>query len=1017
VTAKLCRIFAGIFLLLFLFVLCGGGVSAQEGGTVEPFDDPALPGWERSDNTVIEGGMLRIEPDGFAFWPGFFHEGMIQIFAALEGDGVLEIHYMRTDPSAYVLQLTAREIVIFREREGHREPINATDIGMPIGEFGSIQINVTGDEHHVIVNDAIELVATDPERLPAGGVMLHVQGEALAIFDEFIVTPLGGEMPGEGEGEPVEPGEAEPRPEAVGERLPLSELSWIRLGGPPGGLGYDIRYKFDDPNIWYVTDANAGVHISRDNGRTWEQSNTGIHTVGGASGDSIPIFSLTVDPHNPQIIWAGTDMSGSIYKSTDGGETWTEKSQGVIHEHEILLSFRGFTVDPRSSDIVYAMGELQKPGNNVWGLNVGGVVYKTTDGGDSWQRIWDGQIPSSLARYLWIDPRDPDVLYVSTGIFDRGGIGMGDPDQDPDPFGGLGVLKSTDGGKTWQVLGAENGLEFLLVGSLFMHPEDPDVLLAAAGHVCSELAWQHYTQQGHSPMGVYRTTDGGQTWTQVLEPESEILVQAFSAVDICPSDPDIVYAGSDVAVYRSEDGGLKWTKMSGGPTGWGPAGVRAGWPIDLQCDPRDTDRVFANNYSGGNFLSEDGGRTWINASTGYSGAQVIGIAVDPFNPARVFVGGRSGAWYSEDSGITWQGIHNPGDPKALAGGEQGGVAFDPSKQNHILLGGGEGILAWDGGEPTWKIRPLFQDYGPETSVIEFAPSDPYLVYAASANHNTMVHGDVYEAGRGVVVSRDGGATWEVITGSQFSDVPVTDLSVDPKDANVVYVATKSGLFKTSDGGANWVDVSNLSKGKPVRTVGVSPADSQRVMAGVQYQGLYLSEDGGETWRQVTAGLEPNGIHRDIIFDPLDPNIVYTCDVTSGVYRSEDGGMTWLKLNQGLTTRAVTNLSLSADGVHLYAATSGFGVFRLDFNGQPPVSSGVVLFDEGVGEEPEAEVEPPPEPEPEPEQVEEPPVVEEPAEALEDARGSRLPCLGGAFSLVLLGFVGWRRIPSWKRLSG
>jgi photosystem II stability/assembly factor-like uncharacterized protein len=1013
--AKLRRIFAGVFLLLLPLILRGGGVSAQDGGFVEPFDDPSLPGWERSDNTFIENGMLLIEPDGFASWLGVFEEGTILINAALEADGMLETHYMRTDPSAYVLHMTEREIILFRESEEHRTPLNATDIGMPIGEFVSIQIQVVGDEHLIVVNEAIELVANDPERLPAGGILLHTAGEALGIFDELIVTPLGGEMPRDGEGEPAEPGEAEPRPETVEERLPLSELTWVRLGGPPGGLGYDIRYNFDDPNIWYVTDANAGVHISRDNGRTWEQSNTGIHTVGGASGDSIPIFSLTVDPHNPQIIWAGTDMSGGIYKSTDGGETWEAKEQGVIREHEILLSFRGFTVDPRSSDIVYAMGETQRPGNNVWGPNVGGVVYKTTDGGDHWERIWDGQMPSSLARYLWIDPRDPDVLYVSTGIFDRGAVGEGDLAQDPEPFGGLGVLKSTDGGKTWQVLGAENGLEFRYIGSLYMHPDDPDVLLAAAGHIVSEKAWQYYYEQGYSPLGIYRTTDGGQHWTQVLEPEGDILVQAFSAVEVCPSDPDVVYAGSDVAVYRSEDGGLMWTKMSGGLTGWGPVGVRAGWPIDLQCDPRDTDRVFANNYSGGNFLSEDGGRTWINASTGYSGAQVIGIAVDPFNPARVFVGGRSGAWSSEDGGTTWQGIHNPGDPTALAGGEQGGVAFDPSRQNHILLGG-EGILEWVGGEPVWQVRFSAQDYGPETSVIEFAPSNASVVYAASANHNTMVHGDVYEAGMGVIVSHDGGATWENIAGEQFKDVPGTDLSVDPKDASIVYVATKNGLFRTSDGGASWTGFSGLQNGQSVRTVAVSPADSQRVFAGVQYHGLFLSEDGGGSWRQVAAGLEPNGIHRDIIFDPVDPSVVYTCDITSGVYRSEDGGLTWLKLNQGLTTRAVTNLSLSADGLHLYAATSGGGVFRLDLNGQPPISTGVALFDEGAVEEVEPEVEPLPEPEPEPEQAEEPPVVEEPAAEAENEGGFKLPCLGGALSLALLGFVGWRRFPLWWRSS-
>jgi hypothetical protein len=96
---------------------------------------------------------------------------------------------------------------------------------------------------------------------------------------------------------------------------------------------------------------------------------------------------------------------------------------------------------------------------------------------------------------------------------------------------------------------------------------------------------------------------------------------------------------------------------------------------------------------------------------------------------------------------------------------------------------------------------------------------------------------------------------------------------------------------------------------------------------------------------VSAGLEPNGNHRDIVFDAAHPGVVYTSDISSGVYRSDDGGETWLKLSEGLTTRAATGLSLSADGNHLYAATSGGGVFRLDLNGKPPISTGVTLFGE------------------------------------------------------------------------
>ncbi len=990
-----------LFSLLILLLLVSMVIPAygQDGPFEDTFDDPGLQGWQHTPNVYVTDGYLRVEPGGFASPEGRWGAFELIMRARYTGLGEMAFLYNMSEAGASILLFNGSRFQTQRESDGQVENVGEpVHFETPEGEWFDLTFWVTADEQLVLIGGEPVFSTSLAGELFVGGFGFETMGDFILDVDHFILVPQ--------DGHPVEgtpSGTADEAPSSDdGDKgaLPASTLTWVRLGGPPGGLGYDIRYKFDDHDTWYVTDANAGVHISTDDGLTWQQSNTGIDTASGASGDSIPIFSLTIDPHNPEIIWIGTDHSGRIYKSTDGGATWVSKDQGVIHEHEILLSFRGFTVDPRSSDIVYAMGELQRPGNNVWGLNVGGVVYKTTNGGDSWTRIWHGEIPSSLARYMWINPQNPDILYVSTGIFDRGAVGEGNLATDVDPFGGLGILKSIDGGKTWDELGKENGLDFLYIGSLFMHPEDPDVLLAAAGHVASEPAFNQWLKDGRSPMGVYRTSDGGDTWTQVLAAPEDAIGQAFSAVDICPSDSEIVYAGSDAAVYRSDDGGLTWEQTSGGAAGWGPPGIRAGWPIDLQCDPEDTDRVFANNYSGGNFLSEDGGVTWVNASAGYSGAQLISLAVDPFNQARVFVGGRSGGWYSEDGGLTWNGIRNPGEEIALAGGEVGGVAIDPSRPNHILIGTGENILEWGAGEPVWQSSAYTPNYGPETSVIEYAPSDASIVYAGSANHNTMIH-ETYESGRGVMVSRDGGSSWEIITGEAFKDAMVTDLAIDPTDAKVLYVATRDGLFLTMDGGGSWQQIDGLPQNASVRTVAVDPVDSQSLIAGVQYQGLYLSSDGGSTWRQVSAGLEPNGNHRDIVFDVAHPGVVYTSDISSGVYRSDDGGQTWLKLSEGLSSRAATGLSLSADGNHLYAATSGSGVFRLDLNGKIPISTGVTLFgdvSDSMEETKESE-------EGETESDDQPLDAEETSqEGSETKSGLSLPCIGGTFPLLLLAGV-------------
>ncbi|MFQ5996845.1 MAG: WD40/YVTN/BNR-like repeat-containing protein, partial [Dehalococcoidales bacterium] len=194
-----------------------------------------------------------------------------------------------------------------------------------------------------------------------------------------------------------------------------SSYVWKKLGGPHGGIGYDIRMRPDNPDIMYVTDAWAGLHKSEDGGQTWFPANTGIDARTGPSGDAIPVFSVTVDPHNPDVLWSGLTGQRGVYKSTDGGETWSLKVNGI---REQGITFRGFTVDPHDPDIVYAAGEISSgewAGREQMGVmfdRTKGKVYRTTNGGDSWTAIWSGD---NLARYVWIDPRDSDVIYVSTG--------------------------------------------------------------------------------------------------------------------------------------------------------------------------------------------------------------------------------------------------------------------------------------------------------------------------------------------------------------------------------------------------------------------------------------------------------------------------------------------------------------------------------------------------------------------------------------------------------------------------
>ena len=711
-------------------------------------------------------------------------------------------------------------------------------------------------------------------------------------------------------------------------------LPWVRTGGPIGGLGYDIRYNFDNLDMWYVTDSKSGLHMSTDNGLTWFVSNTGIVSSTQA-GEHIPIFCATVDPINPNIVWIGTQYAGGIYKSTDFGYTWIKKTNGTDEEIASAISFRGFTVDPGNSDIVYAMAEVGSwgwtvDGSRLYGVGgdvVKGVVYKTTDGGENWSQIWWGD---NLCRYCWIDPRNTDVLYVSTGIFDRDpaneDIAAGDP-------GGVGILKSTDGGDTWEIIDQDNGLMNLFVGSLYMHPDNPDILLAGTG---SEYA-EALVDQQHE--GVYRTTNGGDSWTCV------IAGQIFGAVEFYDPDPDIAYAVSAGAVYRSEDGGYNWQGFGRPDDTWGPDGIIAGMPIDAQCDPRDPNRIFVNNYLGGNFLSEDGGQTWVLASKGYTGAQVQEVAIVPGQTAKVYAAARSGLFRSLDGGENWAGLaHTSLECGADAFAENMCVAVDPSDENHILSSCAQlnGAMISDDGGQSWYFYTL--PYHPTR--FRYAPSNPNTVYAAM--YPLYSRDEIEQCGKctsptydlntiQLFISTDSGDNWTQVTPSD-TGFAVVALAVHPTDPNTIFISRPNAeMLKSADGGENWEAIGSGLPDLCAMCLAVNPDDPNILFTGMMMGGVYRSQNGGESWTQMCSGLIPEGDILDIAIDPSNTQVVYIGDRDSGVYYSTDGGDHWQPLQEGMTHRRINTLDISDDGSVLYAGIEGDGVYRLGTPAETSVS--------------------------------------------------------------------------------
>jgi photosystem II stability/assembly factor-like uncharacterized protein len=577
-------------------------------------------------------------------------------------------------------------------------------------------------------------------------------------------------------------------------------------------------------------------------------------------------------------------------------------------------------VQPGNSSVVYIAGEINSfnwAGRQRIGKEfdmVRGVVYRSTDGGQNWRDIWRGD---NLARYVIVHPTSPDTVYMSTGIFDREAANSRPESNEP---GGVGILKSTDGGASWTSI--NDGLRNLYVGSLFMHPWNPRMLLAATGNVS-------YRDGG----GIYLTTDGGDTWQYVGG-------ELITSVELSTSNPSIGYAAGEREFFRSHDGGLTWQAfLNRGGRSWGPDAVLTGFPIDVQADPRNPRRLFVNNYGGGNFLTTDGGASWELASTGYTGAPVTAVTVSWQDPAVVYANTKAGPFRSRDGGRTWVGIN----PVALRPVSEGGrIAVDPEDQNHVLMSSAHQGLTFDSadGGNTWQLVTDYQEELQDTPGIRFQQGMQALVIAPS--RRMKVYGGfgfqqcvLYHASCdtptivGVLTSEDGGRTWTRRTGTGLDTVSVPAIAVHPQNHDVAWAGTLGrGIFKTTDGGGGWTVASTGLGDLSVEALAVDPARPNVLYAGTFSSGVFKSSDGGATWAASRNGMRATESVKALVVNPLQPDVVYAGSYESGVYVSTNSGASWVLVNNGLRNRAIRTLSISRDGSVLYAGTFGEGVFRL-----------------------------------------------------------------------------------------
>jgi len=664
-------------------------------------------------------------------------------------------------------------------------------------------------------------------------------------------------------------------------------------------------------------------------------------------------------------VWVGA-ASGGVWKSEDGGVSF----DSVFDDYP--QSIGAVRVDPSDPDVVWVGTGETWTRNSV---SVGGGLFKTTDGGDTWNLV--GLEDSERIARIRVHPEDGDTVWVCA----TGHLWDGNEQR--------GVFKTRDGGDTWTkvlYVDADTGC-----ADLDVDPQDPSVLYAAM--------WQFrrspdFFQSGGPGSGLYRSRDGGDTWHRLTEglPAGEL---GRIAVAVAPSRPSRVYAvveAEESALYRSDDLGATWEKKDSSDN----TTARPFYFAHLVVDPKDHELVYKPGFV--LTVSRDGGESFTSPFTdGPSGVHSDHHAlwVDPTNPQEVLLGTDGGVYVSHDRANTFRHVRNlpvsqfyrvsvdDQIPYNVYGGLQdNGAWMGPSRSP-----GGIGNEDWRNvgfGDGFYVFRDpadadyLYSEYqGGELSRLHL-PSNEYRdvkPYPAAGepdyrfNWNTPLAfsphqpGTLYYGAQKLLRSTDRGESWQEISPDLTSDDPqlqrqeqsggltidnstaenhttIYTISESPVTAGVLWVGTDDGNLQLSrDGGETWTNVTANLPGLPagtwVSSVEASPHDAATAFAafdghrrGDKALHVYRTSDYGATWSDLGSD-EVEGWARVLRQDPVNPDLLYLGS-EHGLWLSLDGGLHWARFEGGLPKQvAVHDLTVVPRTGDLVVATHGRGLWILD----------------------------------------------------------------------------------------
>ncbi len=712
---------------------------------------------------------------------------------------------------------------------------------------------------------------------------------------------------------------ASPLPPAL-----FQSLSWRFIGPYRGGRVDAVAGVAGRPGLGYFGAVDGGVFKTTDAGVTWHPlfQHEPVASIG----------AIAVAASDPQVVYVGTGEStirsnasygDGVWRSGDGGKTWHHVGLDDSRHIGALL------VSPTDPDhvLVAALG-------HVWGPNKQRGVFLTTDGGKTWHKtlyVNENTGAVDLAR----DPAHPDSIYATTWNARRMPWFQYPPVSGP----GSAIYHSDDGGKTWHKL-AMKGLPHNMqrIGiAVAAHTPGPRL------YAIVSTGQNGGANSAANGSGVYRSNDGGKTWT-LVNSENRISGRGwyFGQIEVDPSNPDIVYV-PNTSLYRSTDGGKHFTAIKGSPDG-----------DDMQrlwIDPKDPSHMITSADQGTAVTLDDGAHwsSWFNQPT----AQVYHISTDNRVPFHVY-GTQQDSGALEIPSRAIDGIITNDDWRPVSGGESGYV-FPRKGDPSIIYGATFGgvVTRFDTKtQMTQRISPVpIVPFGADPDSMKY-----YFPWNTAFALSPYDADTFYLGAQKVLETTDAGQHWKPIspyltrkrdnakcsstptrkTAAQCGYSVIYSLALSPARRGVIWAGTDdSRVWLTTDGGKHWRNVTpnGLDRWSRIDTIEADPHDPATAYVAVDRHEsndlapyIYITNDNGRHWRKAVDGI-PRGDYVHVVrADPKRKGLLYA-GTEQGIFVSFDDGRQWQPLQLNLPTTSVRDLDVHGDD--LVAATSGRGIWILD----------------------------------------------------------------------------------------